>query len=48
MFPFANAQEKTDFQSRKVQDVWNHHNQSLAGRDIEFALNNLHPIAFAL
>jgi len=35
MFPFANAQEKTDFQSRKVQDVWNHHNQSLAGRDIE-------------
>ena len=35
MFPFPNADEKAAFQGRKVQDVWNHHNKSLASRDID-------------
>ena len=35
MFPFGTTEEKITFQARKVHDVWNHHNKSLAERNTE-------------
>ena len=43
MSVYSSSQEEAQFKSRTVQELWNHHNQSLAARDVDGFIKDFSP-----